>query len=164
MKTIETKSTKMDNDADLITRMPKPVVLVAHAPLRTASRDRIAVLGPVLAGRSSKCELPLNNPRISGRHCRISNTKEGHFIEDLDSRNGTFVNGVRISGKVSLEDQSVIRIGQVVLVFHEEGAALLTETLIDRYGFAGEFHAASLVNCCCVHGCDSIKSTILCSA
>jgi pSer/pThr/pTyr-binding forkhead associated (FHA) protein len=47
-------------------------------------------------GRESDCEIFVDSPHISRRHFEVSRTKEGFFITDLGSSNGTKVNGVRL--------------------------------------------------------------------
>jgi len=49
---------------------------------------------PVTIGRDPDNDLPLEDNRLSRHHCRIIRTPEGIVVEDLESRNGTFVNGV----------------------------------------------------------------------
>jgi ABC-type multidrug transport system ATPase subunit/pSer/pThr/pTyr-binding forkhead associated (FHA) protein len=51
-------------------------------------------------GRDPESDLPLDYPMISWRHARLTRAPEGIWVEDLDSRNGTYVDGVRIGGKV----------------------------------------------------------------
>lgn len=48
-------------------------------------------------GRSPSNDMVVNNPYVSGRHCRIVRAGNGFLIEDLGSSGGTFVNGERVS-------------------------------------------------------------------
>jgi pSer/pThr/pTyr-binding forkhead associated (FHA) protein len=66
-----------------------------------AGRDYVVpVPGSCLIGRSQDCDLSLpDGPTarvISRQHCRVSMTQSGALVQDLGSRNGTFVNGKRI--------------------------------------------------------------------
>jgi FHA domain len=58
---------------------------------------------------------------VSGRHARLYRDVEtGHaMIEDLDSANGTFINGRRAPRKNLLKDRWVIGLGSVTLVYHD---------------------------------------------
>ena len=57
------------------------------------------IAGPELVlGRGEGCALVLNDPGLSRRHCRIIKQGEQLFIEDLDSSNGTFVDGDLVPG------------------------------------------------------------------
>ena len=69
----------------------------------------------VLIGRGRECTLVLDDEFASGRHARIFPRAEGWFVEDLGSRNGTTVGGVKISGPVPVESGTVIRIGRTAL-------------------------------------------------
>jgi pSer/pThr/pTyr-binding forkhead associated (FHA) protein len=56
---------------------------------------------------------------ISRNHARISRAPEGEFtIEDLDSTNGTFVNGVRIAAPQPLAEGDRVEVGGTTLVVH----------------------------------------------
>ena len=55
-----------------------------------------------IIGRSSTADLPLSDPFLSRQHARLLLTDDGLSIEDLGSRNGTFVNGVKLDGPMSL--------------------------------------------------------------
>jgi len=52
----------------------------------------------VLIGRDRACALRLDDPTVSRRHCLIDAGGEAAWVLDLDSLNGTFVNGQRIGG------------------------------------------------------------------
>ena len=69
----------------------------------------------VLIGRGPECTLVLDDEFASGRHARIFPRAEGWFVEDLGSRNGTMVGGVKITGAVPVESGTVIRIGRSTL-------------------------------------------------
>ncbi|MGA8407898.1 MAG: FHA domain-containing protein [Candidatus Acidiferrales bacterium] len=56
----------------------------------------------ILLGRDPQCDQPLDSPMISWHHAQITRTPEGTFVEDLDSLNGTFVNGARITTKIKI--------------------------------------------------------------
>jgi two-component system response regulator GlrR len=51
---------------------------------------------PLLVGTSAECDVVLTDPRVSRRHCTIALTERGVMIRDLASKNGTFVEGVRV--------------------------------------------------------------------
>jgi two-component system, NtrC family, sensor kinase len=72
-------------------------------------------------GRSAD-SIQLRDAAISRRHARIFGTKVGFFIQDAESANGTYVNGVRLGlGKpLALKHGDHIRTGKTVLVFSED--------------------------------------------
>jgi pSer/pThr/pTyr-binding forkhead associated (FHA) protein len=67
--------------------------------LRLRHRDRTVVLptGQLFVGRSSQCQIVVDDLRASRRHALITMSKEGAFIADLGSRLGVIVNGAVIS-------------------------------------------------------------------
>ncbi len=124
-----------------------PVVLVAHAPPMTLKTDGAVIEGSSLEiGRGKECGFRIVENNISRRHIRITCDQDGNRIEELGSKNGTFVNGRRITGAVELEDQAVIRIGMAVLVFLTDGNRLFANTKTDKYGFKGRFYSGALMD------------------
>jgi pSer/pThr/pTyr-binding forkhead associated (FHA) protein len=76
----------------------------------------------LLAGRdaSSDVRLPADG-YASGRHARFVRGDETDVVEDLNSTNGTFVNGDRLTGSRPLRDGDLITLGQTQLKY-EDGA------------------------------------------
>jgi pSer/pThr/pTyr-binding forkhead associated (FHA) protein len=69
----------------------------------------------LLIGRSPDCNLCLTDEFISAKHCKIFFENEELFIEDQGSTNGTFIDGVQVEKKSSLEQEQEIQIGVTVL-------------------------------------------------
>ncbi len=71
-----------------------------------------------LLGRSARCEIRIEDIASSRRHAQITvgGSRGSVYIEDLDSRNGTYVNETRITGRRRLRDGNEIRIGACVFV------------------------------------------------
>ena len=67
-------------------------------------------------GRSSECDIALNDGLLSRRHCRLVRTMEGWVLSDLDSRNGTTHRGQRVTRHV-LRDGEVFQVGLVNVLF-----------------------------------------------
>jgi ABC-type multidrug transport system ATPase subunit/pSer/pThr/pTyr-binding forkhead associated (FHA) protein/ABC-type multidrug transport system permease subunit len=72
-------------------------------------------------GRDPTCECPLDFPMISWRHARIERVGGQLFVEDLNSRNGTYVNGVRISGRTSIGPGQEIGLGSFLFQILDDG-------------------------------------------
>ena len=70
-----------------------------------------------LIGRQMGTDIHISDPSISSVHARIFKGPEGYFLEDLNSRNGTFLNGTRIDRKL-LKDKDSIQIGSTNLVYN----------------------------------------------
>lgn len=73
--------------------------------------------GESVLGRDEGATVFLDEASVSRRHARITVTGRSAVIEDLDSRNGTFVRGARVDGLVPLEDGDAIRLGWARLEF-----------------------------------------------
>jgi adenylate cyclase len=64
----------------------------------------------VRIGRANHCEVAVNDQLVSREHCHLQQTSEGLFLEDLNSVNGTLLNGQRIT-RVLLHPGDKIRVG-----------------------------------------------------
>ena len=53
----------------------------------------------ILVGRRDNCDIVLRFANVSGQHCRLTLEQGYWFVKDLDSRNGTKVNGYRVARK-----------------------------------------------------------------
>lgn len=77
--------------------------------------------GEALLGRDDYCDIRLGFDGISRRHLRLMTVMGDTFLEDLGSRNGTYVNG-KLARKCALNDGDVLQIGAVELRY-EIGSA-----------------------------------------
>jgi ABC-type multidrug transport system ATPase subunit len=66
-------------------------------------------------GRAQNNDIHLDGLLISNRHARFIRTSDGVLVEDAGSTNGVYVNGVRLSGRQSVQVEDVIQIGPFVL-------------------------------------------------
>ncbi|MDX6494667.1 MAG: hypothetical protein QOE17_653 [Gaiellales bacterium] len=96
------------------------LVVVQSPELETGTSLEIS--RELLAGReaSSDVRLPADG-YASGRHARFVRGEETDVVEDLNSTNGTFVNGDRLTGSRPLRDGDLITLGQTQLKY--EGGA-----------------------------------------
>jgi len=67
-------------------------------------------------GRAPSNHIVIDNPAVSAQHAIIGRSADSYRLKDLDSTNGTQVNGVFITD-VELKDGDKIRFGSVVAVF-----------------------------------------------
>lgn len=88
---------------------------------------------PVTIGRDPACGFVLASPDVSRRHCRLQLVADEVFATDLNSTNGTYIDGKRISDPTPLPDGSTLEIGQQVLK-HERRSTreVLAAQEIDR--------------------------------
>jgi signal transduction histidine kinase len=98
--------------------------MLALVVVRGPNRGRAFALPerePQLLGRSSEA-LDLGDPAISRRHAELTPDAGQWSLRDLGSRHGTFVNGVRISGAVTIAVGDRIRCGDSEFLVIDEGA------------------------------------------
>jgi two-component system response regulator AtoC len=86
----------------------------------------------VTIGRSPDAELRLDHTSVSRRHARIFVDRGEIKISDLDSHNGTRVNGQPLSGTRVLATGDVVAVGEVILVVHGELARSLPHVIVDE--------------------------------
>ncbi len=80
------------------------------------TRIEVAAAGAVI-GRSSSCEIVLEDPNASRRHAAVRPTAQGWMVEDLGSTNGVLLNGRRVNGTRDLNPGDRIELGQTELIF-----------------------------------------------
>jgi len=74
-------------------------------------------VGENILGRESDDGIRIESPTVSRRHARISVSPDGASLEDLESKNGTFLRGEPVAAAVRLADGDEIGVGSVVLRF-----------------------------------------------
>ena len=119
----------------------------------------IELWGVMTIGRKSDsgaAQIQLDDKRASGRHAFLEPTAEGYRITDLESRNGTLLNGEKLSGSAVLRPGDRVQIGAHILRFQWleqsavapiEGGVLPpisgTQTTLEARGDGTAPHAAS---------------------
>lgn len=68
--------------------------------------------GQVSVGRRPTNDLCINHRTVSGNHAQLIMVQDDLLLNDLDSTNGTLVNGVRVHGSILLSDGDVVHFGQ----------------------------------------------------
>ena len=168
------KTTEVTVDATLagphdplaLARASEPALILLHGDLP----GQVFRLQPgrQLIGRRPECEIRLRERAVSGIHAEIIRTPSGVTINDLESTNGTLVNGARIRDAHVLTHGSLLRVGNCVFKYvdslldvefteslHNRGITdQLTSTfnqtyLVARLGFcldtAGESRPVSII-------------------
>jgi hypothetical protein len=72
---------------------------------------------PVVIGRLPECAVSVNDSNISRRHAEVRATPTAYVVVDLNSTNGTMVNGIRIADEHRLRDGDIISVGATHLRF-----------------------------------------------
>jgi DNA-binding winged helix-turn-helix (wHTH) protein len=91
-------------------------------------------VGENTLGREPEDGINLDSPTVSRRHARISISGAGAVLEDLGSKNGTFVGGEPVSAVVQLKDGDEIRTGSVVCRFRMTSRKGTTATWDEQDG------------------------------
>lgn len=86
--------------------------------LRYQAHDLELPLGDFVVGRSTECQLSLDDPLVSRRHAVLRVRRDGASVQDLGSRNGVSVNGVKINGERELSPGDRVAIGSQEMVFN----------------------------------------------
>lgn len=69
-------------------------------------------------GRAPNNTITISDGSVSSNHACIRRTDAGFMLEDLQSRNGTFVNGEKVTEKRLLADGDLIRLGKIIMTFN----------------------------------------------
>jgi len=114
------------------------VLVVTEGP---AAGQRFELDSEVVLGREGVSATIADDSELSRRHAAVRPAAGGFEVEDLGSRNGTFVNGQKIEGPTRLSGGDTIKIGQTVLAL--EGVARAAETAVSPSPAAGAVAAAT---------------------
>jgi hypothetical protein len=95
----------------------RSVLLVVQRSPSLGEGDEFPVnSAPVTVGRGGQNDLVLTGDDFaSARHARIELRGDGVWVQDLDSTNGTYVNGSRVAGAQRLDPGDVLRVGETDL-------------------------------------------------
>jgi DNA-binding winged helix-turn-helix (wHTH) protein len=96
---------------------PRATATAAGCWLAGRGREFALTEGAHFLGREPGLAIRLDSPKVSRRHARLVVRNGRATLEDLDSKNGTFVRGLRISTPVTLAHGDAIRIGGFTLTF-----------------------------------------------
>src|SRR5690606_12956987 len=105
---METEKVNLDNS-----------ILMDQAYLLPINQDQSQVLKVgdfVTIGRDTTNSLQLIDPFVSSRHVRIEKRNRGYLLRDLQSRNGTFLNGTSVI-EAYLSNNDKILIGESAFIF-----------------------------------------------
>ncbi len=86
----------------------------------------------IVIGRHPGCDIRVPDETVSRRHARIIVAEGGYFIEDLGSRNGTYVNGQRVTSPLRLCDLDTISIFNTAVEFREEAVGRAVDGTVDQ--------------------------------
>jgi DNA-binding winged helix-turn-helix (wHTH) protein len=94
-----------------------------------ANRELVLMNGANLVGRDPEAAIPIDARGVSRHHARILVTGGDATIEDLGSKNGTYVNGRRITAPARLSEGDEIGLGAATVTFRTASLASPTDTV-----------------------------------
>lgn len=72
-------------------------------------------------GRRGSNDIIIKNPYVSKNHFKIVKDEENYFLEDLDSANGTYLNGEILEDAVELKNGDILKVGNIEFLFVNKG-------------------------------------------
>jgi hypothetical protein len=110
------------------TVIAKPVRGIRHRPRRAHALEVTGGPGTkgnhplerdsIVVGRASTADVQLDSDEVSRMHCRLLRIDDEYVIEDQGSRNGIYVNGLKVHSAV-LRDGDELQLGDVILQYRE---------------------------------------------
>lgn len=73
----------------------------------------VLIDGSVIAGRNNECDVYFDDLNMSRQHFALETDGTGVYITDLESSNGTFVNGIRVNQRTELQSNDEIAAGNI---------------------------------------------------
>lgn len=95
-----------------------PRLVVESSPTLEAGRE-IPLGGGITIGRSEAADVAIQDQFVSHMHARVTRRGAYHFVVNLGSTNGTFLNDRRIESDAQLKVRDHLRIGQSILRYEE---------------------------------------------
>ena len=95
-----------------------PILELVRGP--DAPRKFPLMATAVTIGRDPSADIPVGSQELSRKHLRISKVGEDFMCVDLDSANGSYLNGVKVHSAV-LRDGDQLQLADVVFLFHGAG-------------------------------------------
>ena len=79
--------------------------------------ERFDLIGGLSIGRSKESDVQIEDRYASSFHARVFSRDGRFFAEDMDSTNGTLLNGATLKGEAELIDGDTVQIGDTVFKF-----------------------------------------------
>ena len=97
--------------------------------------ERFDLFGGISIGRSADADVRIEDRYASGVHARLYSRGANYYVEDMNSTNGTFLNGGRLDGEAKLNDLDEVRIGDTEFRFELEvpGSELMLRIVEQAY-------------------------------
>jgi serine/threonine protein kinase len=107
-------STQDEKEAEKITK--KFILRLQTKPVKIFHLDG----DHLIIGRSPDCQITIEDMNVSRRHAELLLASQGYRIQDLGSKNGTFLNGKQVTGGISLSPGDEVMLGSTTLFTFEQ--------------------------------------------
>jgi len=95
-------------------------LVVVHSQVLTVGEEFELDSTPLTVGRGAQNDVSIEGDEFaSARHVRVEPRRDGVWVSDVGSTNGTYVNGVRIDRPCKLAQGDLVRVGETELRFEE---------------------------------------------
>ncbi|HKO38324.1 MAG TPA: FHA domain-containing protein [Solirubrobacterales bacterium] len=91
--------------------------LIAERGGGLESEQRFDLIGGLSIGRSKDADVRIDDRYASSIHARVLSREGRFFVEDMNSTNGTLLNGATLKGEAELVDRDTIQIGDTIFRF-----------------------------------------------
>ncbi len=95
-----------------------PVLIVRRGPRRGSVYELMQ--STINIGRGSKNDIVIDDNDVSREHCRLVRAEEDYEVYDLNSTNGTFVNGQRVTTSRALRSGQLIELGEMITLEYQQ--------------------------------------------
>ena len=107
---------KVATGAPRSTGVPQLMVLaVGNTPYAAGQVFRLR--SPTMLGRDPGCDIPVEDDFVSGQHLKLVSTSGGWQAQDLNSTNGTRLNGRKLAGSAPIRHGDILDLGRLKLRF-----------------------------------------------
>lgn len=116
------------NQAQDLAKQKVPALTVSRLRDKKIPEELRFTSPEIVIGRHPRCEWVLANDTVSSRHARMMYHHDQWWLEDLGSRNGTFLNGAALTAPAVLANMDQVRCGKVNFsIAMEDGLEELNE-------------------------------------
>ena len=115
---------------DAVPFLPEGLWVLSRSASENASNQRINVVGPTFTiGRHPSSNLCLSDTTVSGRHAEILTINRDLFVRDLNSTNGTLLNGRRLQNLTGLRSGDVLHFGSMMFTLQSSTDENMSSTI-----------------------------------
>ena len=111
---------KAEDASFLLEAVRREAYLVVASGPRREAEFTLRGDASIVLGRDEKADVVIDDEAASRRHAVIERHEDGHYLRDLGSANGTYLNGLLHGKEARLREGDRFRIGQTEFVFHDE--------------------------------------------